>query len=64
MEPFRFADWVLQGTGKLSADTLAGLKSFLGQSMDWSGDQLEKLSDQPLIRESDVGRALYQASRG
>ncbi len=64
MEPFRLADWVLQGTGKLSTDTLNGLKTFLHQSMDWSGDQLEKLSDQPLIRESDVGRALYQASRG
>lgn len=64
MEPFRLADWVLQGTGKLSEDTLGGLRNFLHQSMDWSGDQLEKLSDQPLIRESDVGRALYQASRG
>lgn len=64
MEPFRLADWVLQGTGKLSTDTLNGLKTFLHQSMDWSGDQLEKLSDQPVIRESDVGRALYQASRG
>lgn len=63
-QPFRLADWVLQGTGKLSTDTLNGLKTFLHQSMDWSGDQLEKLSDQPLIRESDVGRALYQASRG
>ncbi|MCB1137409.1 MAG: alpha/beta hydrolase [Leptospiraceae bacterium] len=64
MEPFKLADWVLQGTGKLSTDTLNGLRSFLHQSMDWSGDQLEKLSDQPMIRESDVGRALYQASRG